>query len=208
MRCSATVVELRRVGNTAGVRRSFTFEGHRFALGRGVFDPVRHLSGVALANQLADVVAEHAPDGRSALDLGTGCGLLAASLARHGLRVVATDVSAGAVRYATANCAGIDVDVRHGDMFAPVMGEQFDLVVVNPPYERVEASRRQREAFTSEDFLERFGAQVHDFAPVAVLGFPVDQREVLEATGLVFDLWRTVATSGRDLGVFVAAATV
>ncbi len=72
----------------------------------------------------------------SVLDLGTGCGIQALHAARHGREVVATDISQSALQYAGFNAAlnGIDLDLRHGSMLDPVLGEQFDLVVSNPPF--------------------------------------------------------------------------
>lgn len=192
---------------TGDVRsRGFIFDDHRFGLTRGVFDPVRHLSGLAFADQLGDVMAELAPSARTALDLGTGCGLFAATLARLGLTVVATDISEAAARCAAQNCVDLDVDVRHGDMFEPVEGETFDLVVVNPPYERTDPTWLRSSALTSADFLEKLGARVHEFAPTVVLGFPFDDAAVLAATGLDLIAWRTVQTSGHPLGIFVSTA--
>ncbi len=75
--------------------------------------------------------------GERALDLCTGNGIQAILLAAHAERVVATDVNPRALAYAAFNAAlnGVgNVEVRHGSFFEPVEGEQFDLVVVNPPY--------------------------------------------------------------------------
>ena len=73
---------------------------------------------------------------RAALDLGTGCGIQALLAAKHAERVVATDVNPRALRFAAFNAAlnGVDVELREGDLFAPVAGERFDLIVSNPPY--------------------------------------------------------------------------
>lgn len=71
------------------------------------------------------------------LDLGTGCGIQALRARRSAASVVATDVSERALRYTRLNTllAGIDrIDVRRGDMFAPVVGERFDRIVSNPPF--------------------------------------------------------------------------
>lgn len=76
------------------------------------------------------------PAVRRALDLGTGCGVQALHLGGHAERIVATDVSARALGYAafTAALAGADWDLRRGDLFEPVAGERFDLIVSNPPF--------------------------------------------------------------------------
>ncbi|MDQ2755377.1 MAG: class I SAM-dependent methyltransferase [Actinomycetota bacterium] len=73
---------------------------------------------------------------RSALDLGTGCGVQSLHLADHAERIVATDVSARALAYARFNAtlAEIDLDLRDGSLLDPVEGERFDLVVSNPPF--------------------------------------------------------------------------
>lgn len=73
---------------------------------------------------------------RRALDLGTGCGVQALHLAAHCETIVATDVSVRALRYARLNAelAGLTLDLRAGDLFDPVAGERFDLVVSNPPF--------------------------------------------------------------------------
>lgn len=74
------------------------------------------------------------------LDVCTGSGALALALAKElpAAEVVATDVSPEAVaiarRNAERNGLASRVDVRQGDLFAPVAGEAFDLIVSNPPY--------------------------------------------------------------------------
>ena len=87
------------------------------------------------------------------LDLctGTGCVAVTIALERPRSRLVATDVSAeaGAVARANAQALGAAdrVEVRTGDLFAPLQGEApFDVVVANPPYvQRGELATLQRE---------------------------------------------------------------
>jgi methylase of polypeptide subunit release factors len=74
---------------------------------------------------------------RRALDLGTGCGVQALLAARHAEQVVATDLSERALRFTRLNAAlnGIEnLECRRGDLFHPVEGERFDLIVSNPPF--------------------------------------------------------------------------
>jgi methylase of polypeptide subunit release factors len=76
-------------------------------------------------------------EGERALDVGTGNGIQAILLAAHAKRVVATDVNARALAYAAFNAAlngAGNVETRRGSFFEPIRGEQFDLVVANPPY--------------------------------------------------------------------------
>jgi len=55
----------------------------------------------------------------------------------HAERVVATDVNERALAFAAFNLAlnGVEnVELRAGSFLEPVAGEQFDLVVANPPW--------------------------------------------------------------------------
>ncbi len=75
--------------------------------------------------------------GARVLEVGTGTGAVAVAAARGGARqVVAVDVSARAVLAARLNALarGLSIQVRRGDLFTPVTGEVFDVIVANPPY--------------------------------------------------------------------------
>ena len=79
------------------------------------------------------------PEGGRALDLctGTGCVAVSLALAGKGARVVATDLSEEALALARENAAalGASIDLAAGDLFAAVpAAEPFDVVVSNPPY--------------------------------------------------------------------------
>src|SRR3954447_9624999 len=74
--------------------------------------------------------------GREALDLCSGTGILGLTAARLGARATAVDLSRRAVVNARLNARlnGLELEVLRGDMFAPVEGRRFDLIVSNPPY--------------------------------------------------------------------------
>jgi release factor glutamine methyltransferase len=80
-----------------------------------------------------------------ALDLGTGCGCIAAARAEHlavGSRVWATDVSGEALDLARENLGSLGlagrVELGEGDLFGALAGEAaaaaFDIVAANLPY--------------------------------------------------------------------------
>ncbi len=86
---------------------------------------------------LVEVLKDLDLDRKKILDVGTGTGILAIYCAKHSnAKVLATDIDKKAVRLAKVNAKlnDVDVTVRHGNLFAPHEGWQFDLVVFNPPY--------------------------------------------------------------------------
>ncbi len=75
------------------------------------------------------------------LDLGTGCGAIAVSIAceRPSSRVTAVDISEDALTVARENANAFapgNVECLQGSWTGPVRERQFDLVVSNPPYVR------------------------------------------------------------------------
>jgi len=90
---------------------------------------------------LVELALHLLPDGepRSVLDLGTGSGAIALSLAseRPAARLTGVDVSAAALAVAAGNSRKLglsQVAWRRGSWFDAVPGELFDLIVANPPY--------------------------------------------------------------------------
>jgi release factor glutamine methyltransferase len=98
----------------------------------GVFSPLSDTW--MLAERLR---AEPALRGGAALDLCTGSGALAISAALSGAgSATAVDASRRAVLAARLNARlnGASVRVLRGDLFEPLGGERFDVIVSNPPY--------------------------------------------------------------------------
>ena len=75
-------------------------------------------------------------EGGKALDLGSGNGVIAAVLARHGMATTATDVSWSAVAStrATAQANDLEFDIRWGDGLTAFDDHSFDVIVTNPPF--------------------------------------------------------------------------
>jgi SAM-dependent methyltransferase len=74
---------------------------------------------------------------RATLDVGTGSGFLALLATAHSEQVVAVDSNPRALRMTEFNAQlnGItNIDCLEGNLFDPVRGRQFDLIVCNPPF--------------------------------------------------------------------------
>jgi release factor glutamine methyltransferase len=87
---------------------------------------------------LAQVVsAQQLAVGSDVLDVFTGSGALALAASLSGARsVTAVDLSRRALLTVRLNARrnGVRVRTMRGDLFAPLSGETFDLILANPPY--------------------------------------------------------------------------
>jgi release factor glutamine methyltransferase len=78
---------------------------------------------------------------RDILDLGTGSGAIAITIAKERplSRITATDISTAALDVARQNARQLEVpnvEFLAGDFAAPVSGRRFNVIVSNPPYVR------------------------------------------------------------------------
>lgn len=151
---------------------------------------------------LVDTALELGPPGPArVLDLGTGSGAIALSVARSrpDWQVVATDVSSAALRVAETNARelGLDMSFRGGDGFRPVRHDPpFDLILSNPPYvasgdghlAEGDVAHEPREALVAGadgmDFLRRLlreAPQHLDRKGLMILEHGHDQASVLQS---------------------------
>lgn len=159
----------------------------------GVFQPPS--DSYMLADQLR---RERLGPGASVLDLCTGSGHLAVVAALAGARAFAVDVSRRAVLSVRLNALvnGVSVTALRGDLFEPVAGRRFDVIVSNPPYlphpDEVLPQRGLARAIDAgprgRAFLDRICAQVDRYlTPGGVLllvhSTVCGERETLDALG-------------------------
>ncbi len=149
------------------------FYGREFIVNRLVLVPrpeTEHVVEAALALR---------PEPERILDIGTGSGILAITLAMElkNATVTATDISAAALAVAQKNAqqlgAGERVRFGESDLFAALDDERFDCIVSNPPY------------VATGEVLE---PQVREYEPATALyagehGLAIYRRLIPEATG-------------------------
>jgi len=135
--------------------------GTPFVVIPSVFNPKVPRTGEFLSAQLDAQLVTPAAE---VLDMGTGSGVCAVFAARHARRVVAVDINPEAVRCARINAQlnhlEHKIDIRHGDLFAPVRTERFDIVLFNPPFVRGTPRNDRDRAWRSNDVAERFAADL------------------------------------------------
>ena len=109
------------------------FHGHQFKVTPAVLIPRPE------TEQLVDLIIDENPcSDLRVLDMGTGSGCIAISLARalKFAQVDALDVSRDALAVARDNAAELKVKVRffESDMLSPQPAAHYDIIVSNPPY--------------------------------------------------------------------------
>ncbi|WP_443066772.1 methyltransferase [Streptomyces sp. NBC_01255] len=158
----------------------------------GVYRPQTHtwLLAEALSHEEMDAATD-------VLDIGTGTGALALSAARTGARVVAVDVSWGAVIAARLNAfrQQLSLRVMHGDFANRTQGRRFDIVVANPPYVPSARPRLPAHGAARGGYGEGFAQWLGDGLGVSEAA----RVEIERLFALPGQVWRTTTAFGLAL---------
>lgn len=140
--------------------------GHKEFFSRNFFVDENVLIPRPETEELAEWVIAEKSQAESILDMCTGSGCLGITLALEckAAGLVLADLSAGALKVAQKNAKAllpetVHLELLQGDLFEPVSGRQFDLVVSNPPYVLL-------------DEYEELDPEVKDFEPRQALVLP------------------------------------
>lgn len=137
---------------------SARFHGHKFKVNPAVLIPRPE------TEQLVDLIVDENPaSDLRVLDMGTGSGCIAISLARalKFAQVEALDVARDAINVARENAAALKAKVRffESDMLSPQPASRYDIIVSNPPYV----------CWSERDAMDR---NVKDYEPAQALFVP------------------------------------
>ena len=151
---------------------STEFYGLPFEVGPGVLIPRPE------TELLVDKTLKYISDGDKVLDLCTGSGAIAVSLAKNkNVSMTAIDICPEALAFATRNAVKNDVEIEFltGDLFEPVQGRKFKFICSNPPY-------------VCNKEAQTMGREVLEFEP----------RKALFAGDDGFDILRLIAQRAGD----------
>lgn len=112
--------------------RNYSFKGLRLTIEKGVFHPGLFFSTKFLIEHIDSLNIQ----GKSLLELGCGSGMISVYCAKAGAEVTASDINAEAVACAqrNANKNGAILKAIVSDLFNNIPAQQFDFVIINPPY--------------------------------------------------------------------------
>ena len=198
------------------LRRLRNFEPIQYILGEARFlgRTFQVASGVLIprpeTEELVEIMLKEISSTSRVLDIGTGSGCIAATLAKElpGAQVTAWDVSEEALAIAAANSLALQVPVcfeqRDVLTYIPGVTERYDVIVSNPPYvTEAEKQDMERNVLDWEPSLALFvpdADPLRFYRRISVLGL-----EMLEPDGkLYFEINRTfgedIVLMMRELG--------
>lgn len=119
-----------------------------YAVGRAAFRHLfLHVDARVLiprpeTEELVTLALRHIRPGQTVVDVGTGSGAIALSLAKesNAARIIGTDLSPGAIEVAEMNARAVlqgedaRTEFRLGNLLEPIADEGVDVIVSNPPY--------------------------------------------------------------------------
>lgn len=112
--------------------RKYSFKELKLVVYPGVFHPGFFISTKFLISQIDKFNLK----GKQLLELGAGSGMISVYCAKHGAVVTASDISLSALENIKTNALLNDcsINIIHSDLFDSIPKQQFDYIIINPPY--------------------------------------------------------------------------
>ncbi|MFN3872372.1 MAG: methyltransferase [Ignavibacterium sp.] len=144
--------------------RNYTYDGLKIKILPGVFHPGFFFSTRFLISHLS----RYDLNGKTILELGAGSGMISVYCAKKGALVTASDISLSAIENVRLNAElnECNITVAHSDLFDSIPEQQFDFIVINPPYFAKDPENEFEYAwFCGKEFqyFEKLFSQIGDF---------------------------------------------
>ncbi len=112
--------------------RKYRFKEIKAVVLPGVFFPHFTISTKLLLQFLVTKNLEN----KSFLELGCGTGIISVLAAKKNARVISSDINPTAIKNAKLNATknGVDISTYLSDLFVDLPQQQFDFIIINPPY--------------------------------------------------------------------------
>lgn len=124
---------LRRLGNYyLSKPRNYTYQDIIVKVLPGVFHPGLFFSTKVFLEYLESVELK----GKRVLELGAGSGLISVYCSKQGSQVTASDINNAALEGITFNAHKNKetISIVHSDLFDQIDPDDFDIILINPPY--------------------------------------------------------------------------
>lgn len=150
--------------------RRYRYGGIRIVVQPGVFHPGFFFSTRVMLGFLSSLELEN----KKLLELGSGSGIVSIFCTKQGAVVTASDISATAVANTKANAEmnAVPLSVFHSDLFETIPLQQFDHIVINPPYYK-------KDPVTEPDYAWYCGEQLDYFAGLFKKAGPYMSRDAV-----------------------------
>lgn len=170
--------------------RAYRFGGLRLIVPPGVFHPGIFFSTPIFLQFLKKIDFQR----KRVLDVGAGSGALALFAARRGAAVTALDINPLAVEAVRRNAVANNLSVQalQSDLFDQLPPQNFDYLLINPPYYPRRPANDTERAFFAGENLEYFEKLFRQLSPFLhpeshvwmILSEDCDLKKIQELAGL------------------------
>ncbi len=185
--------------------RKYRFKEIKAIVLPGVFFPHFTISTKLLLQFLETKNLEN----QSFLELGCGTGIISVLAAKKNARVISSDINPTAIKNAKLNATknGVEITTYLSDLFVDLPQQQFDFIIINPPYYPKAPETIAEEAWFCGEHFEYFQKLfstitpwTHDQSKVYMILSEDCDIEQIKKIALVHGLELTIVMEKKKFG--------